>query len=54
MTVKAINDRLEVETAIHETARQMVELIHAAKERVKALGGDPEDAEQRIVELVTE
>ena len=54
MTVKAINNRLEIETTIHDTAHQIVELIAAARERVEKLGGDGEDAENRIVEMVTE
>jgi hypothetical protein len=53
MTIKAINERLEVETVVHETARQCVELIQAATKRVKELGGDPGDAQERITELVT-
>jgi hypothetical protein len=39
MTVKAINERLEFETTIHDTARQFVELIAVAKAKVKQLRG---------------
>jgi hypothetical protein len=52
MTVKAIAERLEIETTIHETARQCVELIAAAKAKVKSLGGDADDAAERILSLV--
>lgn len=54
MTVKAINERFEIETTVHETARQIVELIAAAKERVEKLGGDGDEATERVMELVTE
>ncbi len=54
MTIKAINEKLEIETTVHETAKQIVEIIAAAKAKVAKLGGDDEDAEQRILELVTE
>ncbi len=53
MTVKAINERFEIETAVHETARQIVELIEAARQRVEKLGGDGDEATERITELVT-
>lgn len=53
MTVKTINAKLEIETAIHETARQMVELIEAARQRIEKLGGDPDEAAERITELVS-
>jgi hypothetical protein len=54
MTVKAINQKFEIEAVVHETARQIVELIQAAKERAAKLGGDEDDTEQRIIELATE
>lgn len=54
MTVAAINNELEIQTAIHVAARQMVELMQAAVKRVKELGGDHEAAEARILELVAE
>jgi hypothetical protein len=44
MTVKAINDRLEVEKTIHDAARQIVELIAATKERVAKLRGGEDGA----------
>lgn len=54
MTAKAINGKLEIETAIHQAALQAVELIAQAKKRVKELGGDEDEAEQRMLELITE
>ena len=47
------DNRLAVETAVHETARQIVELIAAARERIEKLGGDRDEAAERITELVT-
>jgi hypothetical protein len=54
MTVKAINERLEVETIVHETARQIVEMIAAAKQKIEKLGGDGDEAAERITSLVTD
>jgi len=54
MTVKEINERLEIETIVHQTARQIVELIEAATKQIEKLGGEGEASRERILELVND
>lgn len=54
MTVKQITAELDQQTAIHTTARQIVELLDAARDAVNKLGGDGDAARERVLELVTE
>lgn len=53
MTTQAISKKLEAETMVHETARQMVELLEAAKVKLAAMGMDEDAEAERILEMVT-
>jgi len=54
MTTPAITARLKIEAIILSTALQIAELIQAAKERVEKLGGEADEAETEIIDLLTE
>jgi hypothetical protein len=54
MTAAAITKELEQQTIIHETARQIVELLDQAAQKVATLGGSADEARERMIELVTE
>lgn len=54
MTTDQIDRSLAEQKAIHEAARQIVELIEAAIGKVRAAQGDEAAARDRIIELVTE
>ena len=53
MTTAAIAKKLEVETLVHETAKQIVELIEKAKAKLTEMGADEDAEAERIMELVT-
>lgn len=53
MTIAKINESLTVQTAIHETARQIVELLQAAHKTIDATSeGDADEAVGTILEMV--
>ncbi len=54
MTIAQIESELAQQQAIHAAARQMVETLEAAAKAVAKLGGDADQARERILELVTE
>lgn len=54
MTTEQIDQEFAQQKIIHETARQIVELLDAADEKVRLAGGDEDAARERIIELVTE
>jgi len=53
MTAAQITKELDQQRAIHDTALQIVELIDVAMKQVAKLGGNADEAREKIVELVT-
>lgn len=54
MTVANITKRQEIENTIHQCGIDCVNLIAAAVKKVKENGGESDDAESRILELITD